>query len=454
MSSVRIRAIAATIGIVLAGSPAQADVPSFCPTDETDKLIPNRVVERDTLAGAMLDQAGVTAAFWERLRTLAPLVGRTPMESIVERGRDACNIAGAKPGENQILCSDAERTVLGKVAGAYRDVLADTNLQGVPASIYPASTFFASTSPLTCKAPTAAETASAPGRKADGGPQIVDTWSIKNFRVRGSATDIVIDHAGAGYEDADKAKLNFGSDDGTSSKALVGAVGYAFPVKMPARLADLTTLNIIPFFAVDLQETRKKGQAKDVKTNAIAFGTAFQFQELYNTRSGDWGAWYVSASPQAQFNYSDDSQVLGMNILVRPAALLWGVIPITRTQQIGTSPIGWRVVLDGRWNSGIFLKQGSRTFDTSRDFSRVGFRAGLGVSSLGDFPFPFDATITDTNMWALTGKPGHLGQLKGDLTIYFTDDKIFGLEVSYARGRIEDLDGRDNKWAIGLSAKY
>ena len=296
-------------------------------------------------------------------------------------------------------------------------------------------------------------------------------WSLNNFRVRGTPADIIYPRGSSAYSDADKAKLTIGRDSGKSSTTLIGTIGYALPIigehNIEAR--KFTTLDLIPFFAVNLDSSRKKGEPRNVTSDAIAFGfsleydvtTAYQRDELDadGRKVRRFAAFdsYLAATPKYAINYADDSALAGLNLIWRPAISLGSItegVPINIQRKLGTLPLGWSLIADVRSNSGIYVRTGSRTGNDARDFVRVGGRVGLGIASIAKSPIPFEFSVTESAMWALTGKPGHVGQLASSLTLYFNDDKIFGVELAYKRGRIEDQDERDDAWSLGLVAKY
>jgi hypothetical protein len=397
---------------------------------------------------------------------LSALEGLTPFQTIVVLGRDACAKPDAKgvatEDATHIKCSKTDAAALGAAQDALRDTFASRTLVGLTDMRMAPLAFFTSGARITCKAPASDLVAAKPDTQGDtGDPKSLDYWSFSNFRVRGGASDMIIAHGGSSYDDVDKAKLTFGSEDGKSSKTLVGAVGYALPVVAGSRnpaTGIYTNGSIVPFFGVDLEESRKKGVAKEVKSDTITIGAAFQYQRTFpidrkDVGNSDWASWYFGATPQVRINYEDDSQVIGLNLLYRPAGVIAG-LSVNKNDRIGNSYLSWRTIFDMRLNSGIFSRRGSRTLDDSRDFSRFGGRIGIGFSSFGKFAIPIDVTFTDTYMIALTGKPDHLSLLKGSATVYLNEDKIFGIELSYDRGRLEDLDSHDNKWSFGFVAKY
>ncbi len=455
---IRKPALAATI-LAISASPAWGDVPEFCTQTASRQVDTATPVDRERVAIALLDTAKVPIGLAARVATLGPVDKLSPYQSIVTRGSAACNSKGQAPRPGQIQCTDPERDTLFAVTQAYMQL--DSQLDGMPADKDDISGFFSSGGKLTCKPLSSAQMAAVPGKKADGATLVMPVLAWENFRVRGKPADIIIDHGGTGYSDAANAKLSFGGDSGGSSKSLIGTIGYAIPIAPPADQRDKTTMALVPFFGVDLEETRKGTDPKKVSSNTITTGAAFQYQHIYTTEK-DWGAWYIGVSPETTINYEDGSEVVALNLLYRPAGLLTLgdlTLPFNRTEPIGgsptnNSPIGWRLIFDVRSNNGIFTRCGTRAIEDSRDFSRIGGRAGIGFSSLFGFPFPTDVSLTDTYMIALAGYPRHLSELDGDLTFYLNDDKIFGVTVSYARGRIEDLDARNRKWSIGLSAKY
>ena len=478
MSALTLRYLFGSIAALsLVTAPALAEVPDLCPKREgSDDVDPAAQIALDAFAGAALDAAKVGVTLYARASALAPLDGLSPIQSVLVRGATMCS---DKPGMDTIRCSKNERQSLGQAQFKLFDLLRNPAFIGVPRGgagepIPTPAALFQSGAVIRCAAPKPPVGGAVIQSARSETPEDSDArprWSLNNFRVRGTPADIIYPRGSSAYSDADKAKLTIGRDSGKSSTTLIGTIGYALPIigehNIEAR--KFTTLDLIPFFAVNLDSSRKKGEPRNVTSDAIAFGfsleydvtTAYQRDELDadGRKVRRFAAFdsYLAATPKYAINYADDSALAGLNLIWRPAISLGSItegVPINIQRKLGTLPLGWSLIADVRSNSGIYVRTGSRTGNDARDFVRVGGRVGLGIASIAKSPIPFEFSVTESAMWALTGKPGHVGQLASSLTLYFNDDKIFGVELAYKRGRIEDQDERDDAWSLGLVAKY
>ncbi len=462
------RVAAALLATVLCAQPALAASPSYCPRVKGGTVDPAKDIDKNEFATAMVDSAGIPIVLAGRVLASATPPGLSPFETLLALGPSTCALAdaGGDVPAGKIKCSQAEIDTLTKAQNDTTIALSKMTVTGAGPGPVDAPNFFSTPGmSARCVAPANELVTKTPDDPAT--PQSRDRWAITNFRVRGTPADIIYEHGSPGFGDADPAKLTIGSDDGKWSKSVVGTIGYAIPLVSRQNPVSLkyTDTSLVPFFGVDLEESRKKGLPKDVDSNTISFGMALQFERTYPVKRPDKpggvdsASWYLGVIPKAVFNYKDKSRIAGLNLLWRPEGTLVlapGLeLPFNANAGMGKAPFLWHFIFDTRWNNGTFLRQGTRSFDESRDFSRFGMRGGITFLTYGTFKVPIELTVTDTYMFlTLAGKPGQLSEFKTDATIYFTDDKIFGLELSYARGRIEDLDSRDNKWSLALTAKY
>lgn len=455
------RAAAGLASVLLALAPAAAQATgldwalALCP-QRNGKIDPTANVDKDLLASAVLDEAKVP----RRLEAGVPVprgARLTRWQTMVAENRTLCS--------RGLDCGKDGADALGRASALLQFIFDDTTEFEVVAPDRRAMAFFTDErSALRCRAPSlpdvastttaTTETANAPGPS----DRLAFSWT--NFRVRGGADDLVYERGTSGFADADKATLSFGNDEGKGSTKLVGAFGYALSLADGFRGDSHGYVTLIPYFSANLDWSKKKGAARDVSSDLIDFGAVLEFSrsvahvstpdptrpdELRVTHSED----YLAAIPRLITNYKDGSQVAGLDLLYRPSYARG----LNSLVQIGGSDFWWSSILDFRFNNGVFTRTGSRDVASSRDFSRVGGRVGLSlVSDVKGVPAEF--TLSDTWLWALAGQPGHLSQLKTNLSLYLNAEKYFGLDLGYARGRIGDLDARDDKWTIGLAIKY
>ena len=465
------------VALGLLASPAHADVPGICPRKADGREVdPNALVSMDALAGAALDAAKVGVTLFARASAVAPIPRLTSLQSVLVRGESLCSDT---PGADTITCTKSERQALGQAQFKLLDIIRDPALTGIPhgsgvAPIPTVGELFASRAAIRCVAPLPVA-GGAIVRSARGDtpqdPDARDRWSLTNVRVRGTPADIIYPRGSSAYSDADKAKLTIGGDSGKTFTRLVGTVGYAVPLRghHDIEAGTFTTFEAVPFLAANIDTSRKKPDARKVTSNAIAVGVSFAYDATtaysrkergsdgrLETRFAAFDS-YFAASPRYSVNYEDDSALAGLNLLWRPAFSLGSIthgIPINIQRKIGALPLGWTVITDLRSNNGTYVRTGSRLSADSHDFMRVGGRLGLGVTSIAKSPVPFELVLADSWMWAVTGKPGHLSRLDTILTLYLNEDKIFGVELGYKRGRVEDQDERDKSWSLGFVAKY
>lgn len=441
----------------LAAGPASAETASFCPM-VGEKVDASRPVDKDDLAGAALDAGGMSRPFERRAGSLRLISGLTLRQTLIVRNQAVCG-----DGPNHIACSDAERTALIKAFNAFLGYLADTTSYQIAIHDDRPAAFFADRgSTLSCKADPAIQivdggsagpTESGTDAKAQGGGTAL---SFENIRVRGSAADLIFPRGTSGFAAADKAQLAFGDDKeaGKKTTKFVGTLGYAFALQdsIAETTRVHTTVNLIPYYGINLDTAKKKGEDKSVSSDTMEVGAVFELLRAVPFETGDGGFGhneiYVAISPRVLFNRDDRSRLGGLNFLYRPSFDV-----VNTLHPIGNSRLFWNVLADLRWNNGTFLRQGSRTDETSPDFSRIGGRLGLGFATKGG-PIPAEFTVTDTYMVGLAGEPGHLNLFKTVLSLYFHEKKYFGIDFGYSRGRYEDLDPREEKWTIAFAVKY
>lgn len=432
---------------------------AVCPRKSDGSIDATRYVDKDALASAALDKAGVPRRL-ERLATIdrGGLNRLTRWETMVALNRTLC--------DGSSLCIEGDADKLGQASSLLAFVLSDSDDFSIDvADTHPGRFFFDDASQIRCK-PAPAQTAAGQGAEktkqaavtssqaGDSGTRLdLTPFAWSRFRVRGSSADLVYERGTSGFSDADKSTISYGDEDGKRSTKLVLAAGYAQGLFDGFLGTDHVYGTLLPYVAANLAWSKKGTAARDVSSDTVEFGTVFEAQRSAVRSREDGGVdhfeHYLAITPHLITNYHDHSQVAGGNILYRPAY----VGGLNSLVEIANTGLWWEAIADARLNSGIFTRAGIRAADDARDFSRLGGRLGLNVTS-AIAGVPADFTATDTFMWALAGHPGHLSRLKADLSLYFTDKKYFGIDLGFSRGRIEDLDDRDNKWTLGIAVKY
>jgi hypothetical protein len=432
--------------IFLSSSVAIAAAPPYCPQDEGGNPLPGHAVDKNALAEAFLDGAKVPRWVDTRAaRSKDPLVaGLAPAEATIVLGPDACQgDPKCKSARNSL--ATAQTNLLSEIGNS-----TDVVFSHQPAGI--ADLFHNSAVVISCKAlPTSL--AEAPPQKGSPSksPSLAFAWN--NFRVRGKSSELALPQNSPGYSGTSKGTISFADDkeNKKSSVKLVGAVGYAiiFP-SFNERGRTAVTWSAIPYAAIDVETSKVTGKPKSTSNDTAEIGAVFDsiFSSVGHNFSNTNHE--LSAIPKFIWNNDDHSRVLGLNLLYRP--FLLGII--NETSSIGDSPFQGGLIANLRWNNGHFTKTGIRSSDQSKDFSRVGGEFGLFVASDNGFPIPIELSVSDIYMHALAGFPKHLSLLVGDFTIYLDDKKHFGLDLSYSRGRAEDLDSSQHKWSAGFAIKY
>lgn len=455
-------AAAAAASLSIGSAPLGAVPRDFCPR-KGSAIDPSTPVDKEAFAESLLDAAGVPRRLEHQVHALrvdVPLDALTDREFLLLNGSDLCD-------RETLHCSKGDRAAVQAAAIYLRDALARSQ-PGLALSrpvASPNEFFLVPAATITCvpmaddaeepAMPVARGTApldpTRPFAKRGPGP-----FSLANVRLRGSPSDLLFEHAGAGYEDASKATLSFEDDrtSNTTTTNLVAAVGYVLRIGEGAQAGGRHpyswALRAIPYAAFNIDTSHVAGQAKTTKSNQLDTGATIAV--LWSALSPDFSHQdgYLGIYPHYLINYKDHSAILGLNLLLRPYMTRGfnSVVPL------GDTGLEGDFIGSLRFNNGHFTRTGTRDPVASHDFSRVGGELGLYVGSGKSFPIPFDVTVTGIYMQALAGRPNHLSQLKADLGIYFSSKKNFGLDFAYTRGRIEDLAEREHKFTFGLAFKY
>jgi hypothetical protein len=423
-----------------------AAAPSYCPQDEKGVLLPAPAVDKNAFAEAFLDSAKVPR--W--VDPLAAnskdpaLAGFTPAEATLVLGPNACQGDPKCKGAQDAL-RNAQSNLLSEIHNS-----TTVTFSHRPSGIE--DVFRNSTVVIACKMPKENQAqAAAPQIPSNKSSTVAFGWS--NFRIRGKSAELALPQNSPDYSGTTKATISF-SDDKESNKSnvkLVGAIGYAiiFPSYNNPGQTTVTS-SAIPYVAVDVETSKTSGKPKSTNSNTIEIGTvldgvfSFVRHDYSNTNHE------LSVIPKFIWNNDDHSRVLGLNLVYRP--FLGGIVNETST--LGDLPFQAGLIANLRWNNGHFTRRGSRSADDSKDFSRVGGEFGVYVANDKGFPVPVELSVSDVYMHALAGFPKHLSLLVGDLTVYFDEKKHFGLDLSYSRGRAEDLESSEHKWSAGFAVKY
>lgn len=429
----------------------------LCPRRE-GKIDPTATVDKNLLASAVLDEAKVPRRF--EAGVIVPQGLRmTRWQTMVARNRSLCG--------RDLDCGKDGAEALGRSSRLLQTIFEDTTNFVVEAADRRAMAFFADErSVLRCRITTETQTTdsgngggSAGSTNGSASDEGASSFAWSNFRIRGGADDLVFPRGTSGFADADKAAISLGNDDGKNLTKLIGSFGYALTLADGFQGSTHRYITAIPYFAANLDWSRKKGEARDVSNNLVDFGVVLEESSSVTRVSPDTDGTmppainhfehYFAAIPRLIINYKDNSQVAGFDLLYRPSY----VRGLNSLVQIGGSDFWWSTILDLRFNNGFFTRGGDREAKDSRDFSRIGGRVGLSLVS-GVKGMPADLAIYNTRIWGLAGSPKHLSQLKANLAFYLNEERYFGIDLGYVRGRIADLEPRESKWTLGLALKY
>lgn len=284
------------------------------------------------------------------------------------------------------------------------------------------------------------------------------------FRVRGGPDALIFLRGSPDFKAGDKATLSF-SDDGIASKRttkLVAVLGYPIDLGPRPATGQYAMAQLIPYVGINKNTSKVTGKDATVTTDNWRIGAILTYRGTQTFNAGTPDYWVMthvlSARPEYLFNDKDDSEVASLNLSYMPVINpipgldigLNAYRPIDRTR---TNFFSYRPIFDIRFNNGTFTRRGDRAAADARDFSRIGTQFGLALSH-DDPNFPVDLVVTETYLLGLAGEPGNLSQFKSTLSIAFDPDRYFGVDLSYARGRREDLADRERLWSIGFSLRY
>ena len=439
-----------------------ADVPAFC----ADPASVSAAVDKESIAEEVLIQNGVPAVVRTRLdawRKASPADTTFPSklssrQVMVLWGGQVCDTIG---------CTKAEVEKLTTASFAYIDLLKDTEHLAFTGSRDPREFFLDDASTVRCLPSATKELAIVQPPAPGSNTPPPSAWGLADrakdtpkgsIRIRGKGEDLIFADYDSGYTDASKATISFEDDDaaGKTKTKFVGAIGYSvlFPPRFSADGARRLSWGFIPYFAINLDTSKADGKAKEVSSNTLDFGTTFQIvRDQYFQRYDVAASQYIGVTPHFLINRDDKSRLLALNLLYRPTVLFSPSFALNSLRKIGGTPLKFEPILDARFAYGHFASVGTRTGDDANDFTRLGFRYGIGLSSSID-RFPIELAVTDTPMFAISGAADDISLFQSTLSAYFDKDKHFGVEVGYSRGRATDLDERVAKWSIGLAVRY
>ncbi|TCS10308.1 hypothetical protein [Caulobacter sp. BK020] len=423
---------------------ALAEAPAYCPRDAAGKIDITRPVDKAALAVAMIEKGQVSRTLETKIAAANQRPGYSP-------AAQALMLRDAFCGEGKKGCSTAEYEALVNAGNAFDYALTDAKtftIAVTQAERDPVMFFASASAQLRCKA----EEAETEKPEDDGKTK---TWSLRNFRARGTSTDLIYSHGGDGFDDTDKVEISFEDDQtaGKKSTKFVGALGYAFPIGGTKPGSDKVLLgSFVPFVGVNFDTSKTKTDGKKVSSDLVEYGAilAYSLSVPKDVGGGHIQSpvWSAAAIPKVIVNHDDHSRVEGLNLLLRPTFSF-----INRQTEIGDSDIWWNVIGDVRLNSGRFAKIGDRDAEASKDFIRPGARLGLRFVGQAD-ETPVELKISDIYMGRFRGGPDHLNLFDATVSIYFNKDRDFGIDLGYTKGRDEDLDEAEDKWSVGFAAKY
>lgn len=417
----------------LAAAPTQADI---CVGDKVD---------RERLALFALTAAGVSR-YPERwiAKHPADYPALTPAQAVLV-GDEFCKTGPdgkfIHDDEGFPICAKDDPGKIGDAQNSVINVLTTTESYGTPAGIVDAESFFAT--PV-------ADVACLKG--SDGKPRELEAQAIPSpfkqedipIRLRGSTDGLQFDrNRDKAFAGVDKASITFKDDDENKKETLKGTLiaGYAIPVVRGV-------FEVVPYFGLSIDTSKKDGQAREVSDDVARIGTLLDFRN-----HGSGIAHLFLLRPEFARNRKEKSEVISANFSYLP------IVPGTVNDAINITTGKNQSLLsiiprfDLRFNIGDFIKSGSRTIEESRSFTRLGGQLGVTITSDVKW-LPVELTVTETYLASLTGKRPDVSYLKAVFSLYFDENKYFGVDLGYARGRREDLVPREANWTIGFGAKF
>jgi hypothetical protein len=266
------------------------------------------------------------------------------------------------------------------------------------------------------------------------------------LRIRGSSDGLQFNRTDDSEQFAglDRATISWADDrtKDTSTFKLTLIAGLAIPVPGTADKAQ-----IIPYVGYKIGRTKKLPDPKKTDDETLRVGAVYAFY----TRNGDLTN-RVAIRGEYAVNKVEGSEIFSENVSWTPKwKYLNGYYAVRDANDDSLFSIMPRLEL--RTTFGRFFDRGTRSDDESHNFWRAGFQYGATVKS--DLAWlPVDVTVLNTRLWAFKGYPNRLSQLKGTISANLSKDKMFGVDLSYVRGRFEDLSKREDGWSIGFGAKF
>lgn len=270
------------------------------------------------------------------------------------------------------------------------------------------------------------------------------------LRIRGSTDGLQFARGSTQFPGLEKATISFTDDrkDRKESFAATGVVGLAVPIG--------SSFEAVPYFGFSIDKSTKfddPATPTDEASETISKDTVRAGMQMSYRLVGPGGTHYFLLRPEFAGNSVERSEVFTANFAYVPVLSWLNSYAFEIRDESGR--ILFQVMPRGELRStyGNFIKAGTRLPEASVDFLRVGGQFGATLSS--DLSWlPIDLTVTETYFHGLRGEPEDLGQLKLVLSANFDAKKYFGIDVSFVRGRAEDLLDRSDKWTIGLGAKF
>ncbi len=406
-------------------------------------------VDRERLAIFVLDKQGVTRQ----------------LEAWAEAHRDArFGTARQQVAGDETICDKSglcEAEMVRKVSAAHDtvgDVLGDGRTFENPRAVTDLAAFFTDpTVAIGC-------------RVSNGAPIEMVGVGVKPrkldlpVRIRGTPDAMIFLRGSSDFKAADKATLSF-SDDGINSKRstkFVGVLGYPIALKPAPTEGQYAFAELIPYVGINKNTSKVTGKDRVVTTDNWRLGALLTYRatQVLNPGTNLFSVLthVLGMRPEFLFNDKDRSQVASVNLTYMPVINpIPGLgIPLNAYRPVDPTKsnfISYRPILDFRFNNGTFARRGDRPLADSRDFSRMGTQFGIALSS-DDPNLPVDLVVTETYLLGLAGDPDELSQFKSVLSLAFDPDRYFGLDISYVRGRREDLADRERLWSIGLTLRY
>lgn len=270
------------------------------------------------------------------------------------------------------------------------------------------------------------------------------------LRIRGSTDGLQFVRTSSQFPGLEKATISFTDDrkDRKESFATTAIVGLAVPLG--------SSFEAVPYVGFSIDKSSKEDDpatAADETSETISKDTARAGLLLSYRLVAPSGVHYFLLRPEFAGNSVERSEVFTANFAYVPV-LSWLNSYAIRIRDTDDRTL-FQVMPRGelRATYGDFLKAGTRLPENAVDFLRAGGQIGATLSS--DISWlPIDLTVTESYLYGLRGEPEDLSQLKVVLSANFDAKKFFGVDVSYVRGRSEDLLDRSDKWTIGLGAKF